>query len=622
MNTPALPAPRRFLSLWFLALAALLLSACGGGGDGGGGDDGGSSGGGTTPLTITAHPLFAAVSEGAPASFSVSVSSSVSPSYQWQRNGSNIPGATTSTYVIPATALGDNGASFRVVVTAGSASVTSNPATLLVRPRTPPAISTPPANVTVMAGESATFTVSVSGSGPLQFQWNRNGIPQDGATNQSFTLNPANLSDSGTRWSVTVSNDKGSVTSAEALLTVTPVPVVAPTITQPPEAMDGYAGRNLTFRVSVTGSSPLSYDWYKDDVLVSTTSVNAYTFTPALADDGSQWRVTVSNSAGSAASSNVPLRIDPAPGASTFAGVVGNPGNNDGTPGRFTGPAGLARDNSGNIYVADAEAHVIRKITPAGEVSTIAGSPGVAGADNGSGSSARFFSPVGIAVDASGNLYVADAGNHSIRLVSPGGVVTTLAGFNDAPGHADGPGVAARFRSPFGVALGPDGHLYVADNGNAVIRRITLPDGIVSTYAGGVGQTGDTNGDRIDARFSNPSGLAFDADGNLLVADIGGHLIRRITPAGVVSTVAGQSGTTGSTDGGPNTATLNSPVMLAVGGSGAIYITEFSNNTVRRLRGSTLSAYFRPLDQPLGIVAGDGDTLYVSSKNAIIRITP
>jgi streptogramin lyase len=193
----------------------------------------------------------------------------------------------------------------------------------------------------------------------------------------------------------------------------------------------------------------------------------------------------------------------------------------------------VATDSAGNLYVADMDNSTIRKITPAGVVTTLAGSPGLDGSANGSGSSARFDSPYGVATDGAGNVYVADTFNFTIRKITPAGVVTTLAGSAGLYGSADGPGSTARFGvGPKGVATDSAGNVYVADTGNDTIRKIT-PAGLVTTLAGSATDfySGSADGIGIAARFNSPAGVATDSAGNLYVADTSNNKIRVGRPA-------------------------------------------------------------------------------------------
>ena len=226
-----------------------------------------------------------------------------------------------------------------------------------------------------------------------------------------------------------------------------------------------------------------------------------------------------------------------------------NPGaDGTGSAARFYFPNGVAVDSAGNVYVADTNNYTIRKITPSGVVSTLAGLAGSPGSADGTGSAARFNDPYGVAVDSAGNVYVADTGNNTIRKITPSGVVSTLAGLAGSIGSADGTGSAARFFQPYGVAVDSAGNVYVADTNNNTIRKIT-PSGVVSTLAGLAGSFGSADGTGSAARFYYPEGVAVDSAGNVYVADTGNDTIRKITPSGVVSTLAGLAGSIGSADG-------------------------------------------------------------------------
>jgi serine/threonine-protein kinase len=270
----------------------------------------------------------------------------------------------------------------------------------------------------------------------------------------------------------------------------------------------------------------------------------------------------------------------------TAAGVVttlagnGFAGNADGvgTAASFNYPSGVAVDASGNIYVADWLSHKIRKITPAGVVSTFAGD-GLQNSDDGPGTTASFDHPSAVAIDTSGNIYVADYENHKIRKITAAGMVSTLAG-SGSLGSADGPGNVASFTFPSGVAVDASGNVYVADWYFNKIRKIT-PAGVVSTFAGD-GTAGATDGTGIAASFNRPEGVVADASGNIYVADRLNHKIRKITTTGLVSTLAG-SGSTGATDGPGTTVSFNAPFGVAVDASGNVYVADLGNNKIRKI---------------------------------------
>jgi sugar lactone lactonase YvrE len=268
-----------------------------------------------------------------------------------------------------------------------------------------------------------------------------------------------------------------------------------------------------------------------------------------------------------------------------FAGS-NNAGSTDGIGAAtsFNSPNGITLDSSGNIYVVDTGNDTIRKITPAGAVTTIAGSAGVVGYMDGAASVATFNSPKGIIVDPIGNIYVADTLNHSIRKVTPIGVVSTFAGTPTVAGNADGNSVSANFNLPSGIALDSKGNLFVADTGNHLIRKISSA-GVVTTLAGTAGVAGSTDGVGLGASFNSPLGVTVDAYGNVYVADTGNETIRKITTTGVVTTFAGSAGVVGNTDGtSPATSSFNSPRGISIDTSGLIlYVADTGNNSIRQV---------------------------------------
>jgi sugar lactone lactonase YvrE len=281
-------------------------------------------------------------------------------------------------------------------------------------------------------------------------------------------------------------------------------------------------------------------------------------------------------------------KITPNGSVSTFAGFAGNFGSADGvgTNANFYGPQGIAVDNAGFIYVADTANSTIRKITPAGVVSTFAGSVGNVNSFDGAGPNANFNQPRSLAVDNGGNVYVADTGNHTIRKITPAGLVTTLAGLAGNPGGANGTNSKARFNCPSGIAVDSATNLFVADFNNHTIRKITL-SGTVSTIAGLAGVWGNTDGTNSAARFFQPQGIVADNAGNLFVADSGNQVIRKISPSGtnwVVTTVAGFPGIAGNTDGTNNPARFYFPTDVAQDSAGYLYISDLGNNAIRTER--------------------------------------
>ena len=269
---------------------------------------------------------------------------------------------------------------------------------------------------------------------------------------------------------------------------------------------------------------------------------------------------------------------------STLAGSYGQAGsaNGTGSSARFSRPYGAVVDGSGNVFVADYANGTIRQVTSAGVVTTLAGSAGSFGSTDGTGSAARFNGPVGIARDSSGNLYVADFNANTIRKIAAGGVVTTFAGTSSVYGANDNTGSLARFLNPSGVVADNNGNLFISDTGNHTIRKVT-PAGVVTTFAGSAGVSGSADGAGTLARFNGPTGLAIDASGNIYVADTGNHTIRKVDTTGAVTTVAGLAGTAGSTNATGSAARFKSPAALAVTSGGILYVADTGNYTIRKI---------------------------------------
>jgi streptogramin lyase len=274
-------------------------------------------------------------------------------------------------------------------------------------------------------------------------------------------------------------------------------------------------------------------------------------------------------------------RVTPMGLVSTFAGTPPLIGSVDaiGASARFSRPEGVAADASGNVYVADRGNVTLRKIASDGTVSTLAGLAGSGGLVNGQGSTARFNGITGVASTAAGTVYVADYYNHAIRSVASNGTVATFAG--GSLGSLDGQGTAAQFNYPSGVAVDTSGSVYVADSYNQVIRRIS-PAGAVTTLAGSPGQSGSTDGQGNAARFSFPIAVAPDSAGNVYVCDRENSTIRKVAPDGTVSTLAGSAGQVGNVDGTGAAARFNKPLALSLDPiSGNLYIADSGNSLVR-----------------------------------------
>jgi streptogramin lyase len=280
----------------------------------------------------------------------------------------------------------------------------------------------------------------------------------------------------------------------------------------------------------------------------------------------------------------------------TIAGLYALPGSSNGIDraARFNLPVGVAMDANGNLYVGDYANDTIRKLAPSGShwiVSTIVGVPLTNGYTDGTNNSALLSHPEGVAMDKNGNLYVADLGNAIIRKFTPSGtnwVSSTIAGTVLSFSEVDGTNSAARFYQNFGITVGTNGSVFVADLGGRTIRRLT-PMGtnwVVTTIAGTAFNSDHVDGTNNAALFAAPIGVAADASGNLFVADPGDQTIRKLSPAGtnwVVTTIAGSPYITGAVDGTNTDALFNAPIGIAVDSSGKVYVTEDGSWTIRQL---------------------------------------
>lgn len=300
----------------------------------------------------------------------------------------------------------------------------------------------------------------------------------------------------------------------------------------------------------------------------------------------------------------------------TVAGIVDSTGNKNGPvyEATFNNPHGIAVDQNGNVYTADRYSHTIRKITPAGMVSTLAGINNVSGDLDGPATVATFNEPWGLCVDKSGNVIVADTRNNKIRKITPAGVVSTIAG-NGNFGVADGTALFASFGNPTGIECDTLGNLYIADHLTHIIRKID-PSGNVTRLAGIPYVTGSVNGAGNQATFNRPYGLTLDNQGNIIVADEWNHKIRKITVTGMVSTVAG-SGLLGHDDGTTGVAAFNYPWDVTVDAQDNIFVADGYNYIIRRIStsGNTTTYAGTPLNS--GAVDGLGPAASFNGATAI-----
>ena len=396
----------------------------------------------------------------------------------------------------------------------------------------------------------------------------------------------------------TTAQSGGVITNLGTAFTVTASGVCWSSTNQTPTTADSKTsdGTNAAFKSGLTGLTP-NTKYY----------VRAYIQNEAGTGYGNV--VTFTTSTGTA---DTTVTVSTLAGNST-AGFT----NGTGTNASFSSPQGTAVDAQGNVYVSDSFNHVIRKITGAGVVTTFAGT-GELGFNGGITTTAKFYSPQGIAVDATNNIYVADQGNNAIYKITTAGVVSILAG-NGTAGATNGTGSAATFNSPQGLAVDAQGNVYVADRNNHRIRKITSA-GVVTTLTG-TGAAGYINGEGSVAAFNRPTGVAVDAQGNLFVADQSNFAIRKVTAAGVTSTLLGTSVVTD---------LLNTPTGVTLDAQGNLYITDQSGrilkitstnvlytlagkaNTTGFLDGTKTTALF---SSPVGIAVDANKNLYIADYN-------
>jgi len=465
------------------------------------------------PIAVAASPQNETVSAGQEASFAAAASSAANLSYRWQiwpvggqgwsdlSDGGMYQGTATPTLSVGPATAGLGGAQFRCVVRNAGVTTATGAATLDVvyLAETEQSSSTG-----FIAGRPAAFAAGFIGYPAPNYQWQES---TDG----------------------------------------------------------GYSWTNLADGNGLNGSA------------TSTLGLTAV----ATSLSGVQFRALVSNAAGSQTSTPVTMAVFSQPTADTvtfdFSAVAGSyladgSANGIGAAAQFSQPSAIGADAAGNLYVVDGgdSANSVRKIAPDGTVTTLAGTPGLSGYLDGPAASALFGSIGGIAVDPAGDVYVSDNGSMTIRKISALGTVTTIAGTPFLAGYQDGIGKTAEFSSPKGLALDSSGNLFVADSLNYVVRKVT-PGGAVTTFAGN-GSAGSSDG--IPGQFSVIYGLAIDQAGNVYVADYGNATIRKITPGGNVVTLAGTTGVLGHVDGAGAAAEFGFLSQLASDGAGNLYATD------------------------------------------------
>jgi sugar lactone lactonase YvrE len=446
-----------------------------------------------------------------------------------------------------------NAGNYQVVVTGSGGSVTSSVVTLIVA-----TITNQPASRANVVGTMATFSVGVGGVTSSSYQWLKNGAVMtnggniSGSTAATLILNNVQHADAAS-YAVVVTNVAGSVTSSPAMLTVVDWPII---ISTQPASQALWAGGHVTFAVGVSGVGPFTYQWQFNNT-------------------------------------NLPNNIITTVVGNGTAGYSGDGG--PATDASLNGPFGVALDASNNLFIADNNNLVIREVSTTGIITTVAGN-GTEGhsGNGGAATNATLEPPTGVAVDATGNLFIADYWNNWVRKVDTNGIITLVAGNYFSYGYSGdgGPATNASLNYPGGVALDAVGNLFIADTGNMRIRMVNT-NGIITTVAGN-GNNGYSNNDdggpATNASLAAPYGVAVDAAGNLFIADTYNLRIRMVGTNGIITTVAGNgaavpaisSGTGDSFvyagDGGPATnASLNRPFDVTVDATGNLFIADTYN---------------------------------------------
>ena len=584
----------------------------------------------TSAPTITTQPASQMVTAGASVSFTVAASGSPAPTFQWQKGGVIIAGATSATYSITSAVAGDAG-SYTTVASNPVGSATSSAATLTVQAAPPantaPTITTQPTSQTVTAGGSVSFTVAASGNPAPTYQWQKGGANIAGATSATYSIASTVTGDAGS-YTAVATNTAGSATSTAATLTVTASATAGPAITIPLAAQTVTTGHSLSFSAQALSGT---YQWQvsSDNGATWANLANNSTYSgvtsPKLTVTGATaamggflYRYVVTDTSGSTASNSATLTV---------------------TGAFLPFPTGIILVGTIGLYLTDSAANTVQLVTTTGDVTLVAGTTGTAGTLDGIESSALFNQPGGLVATSAGVIYVADTANATIRRIGTDGSVTTIAGSTVARGNADGPGSQATFSAPLGLALDTAGNLYVADSTNHTIRKITSL-GTVSTLAGSAGLTGSANGTGPDARFNFPAGVAVDPAGNVFVADRTNNLIRRITPAGAVTTFAGTPGVSGADDGTGSAALFNQPTGLILDAAGNLYVADTGNCTIRKITGAGVVSTLAGLptvggdqdgtglgalfNQPRALTIDNAGNLYVADtgNSSIRQVTP
>ncbi|MCE7992287.1 MAG: hypothetical protein HEP71_09915 [Roseivirga sp.] len=502
---------------------------------------------------------------------------------------------------------------YTVTVTDNAAATTTTTVTL-TEPVALGASATVDSNVSCNRGSDGSATaVGSGGTAPYTYFWN------NGATTASITGQTAGT------YTVSITDANGCNPAVDQITITEPAVLDVSVTGQTNVSAFGGADGSATAQAS-GGTAPYTYSWNNGQVGATANGLFASTYTVSVTDangcNPAITSVTITQPANSLPVFtstpvtsildnqiyNYPLTASDAndefftftltsPTApswlsivteyegevTTFAGSgFGSQQDGTGTSATFASPKSVATDATGNIYIAESGiggTPLIRKVSPDGVVTTIAG--GASGYVDGTGTNAGFIRPFGIAVDVSGNIFVSDLGStnaNTIRKITPEGVVTTFAGSAGFSGNTDSHGTSASFTSPKGLAFDSSGNLFVADGFN--VRKIT-PDRFVTTFAG-TGSAGSAEGTGTSASFNEPIDIAIDGSDNLYVSDYLNNKIRKITPTGIVGTFVG-TGSQGSADGPGTSATFYFPFGLTFDNSGNLYVADWANEKIRKV---------------------------------------
>ena len=495
-------------------------------------------------------------------------------------------------FSLPAIETNSTG-TYDVVVTSLFGSVTSRVATVVVV-----AITSQPQSQGILPGSNATLSVTASGYTPFSYQWYLNGTPVAGLTNSAFSITGFNQTNVGD-YTVVLTTSYGSVTSQTATL------AFPPSVTTQPSSLTVWPGTNVTFNVTVDGVGPFIYQWQFNGTNLPTNIITTVAGNGGAGyngDGGAAVYTTLDDAQGAVmdASGNLYIadtannrirKVDTNGIISTLAGR----GPSYPSSGRYSGdggmaitadlnwPTGVAVDASGNMYIADNQNQRIRMVNTSGIITTVAGNGGKTySGDGGAATNTSLNYPEGVALDALGNLYIADTGNSRIRKVDTNGIITTVAG--GSFGVDGGAATNASLNLPGCLAFDSAGSLYIADQGNGRVRKLDT-NGIITTVAGnGIGTYAGDGGAAINASLYLPRAVNFDAFGNLYIADNGNSVIRKVDINGIITTVAGNGSKTYTGDGGTATnAGLDGPCSVTFDASGNLYITDSANNRIREV---------------------------------------